>query len=102
MQLFRPERKDAWVDVDVKNPDGSDAQISAVDLCILPQGQTPTEDTDWTAGVYQNGGVPFILAGPDADPTGALWVQAIRSNLWVKTSYSGRVDIARATPIFVQ
>lgn len=64
--------------------DGAPATITALSVALLAPGTTPTATTTWTAAGGTTGAWTVLVAGPDADPTGALVVPAGPTDVWVR------------------
>lgn len=75
----------------VDEANASPPPLSGVDVALLPPRTSPTINTQWTAATYSNGQFTVTLAGPDADPTGALEVSA-SSDLWMRITDEPTVD----------
>lgn len=86
LSMSRIDLRDAEFDVSVTDLGGTPVTPAAVDVAILPSRTRPTAATTWTSGDYTAGTVTVLLAGPDADPTGALVVPATGGDLWVKVT----------------
>lgn len=73
--------------------DGTTATLTGVTVALLPPGATPTAATTWTTAAYTAGVATVLLAGPDADPTGAdLVVPSTGGHLWIRVSDTPEVD----------
>lgn len=65
--------------------------VTLASVALLSPRSKPTLATTWTAATYAGGVVTVLLAGPDADPTGALAVPTT-ADLWVKVTNGTEVD----------
>lgn len=94
MELTRISRKYAYVTLTATLADGSAATVDAVDVSLLPMGDTPTGTTEWIRFPYTDEGAVVLLAGPDADPEGALVVPEDGADLWARVIDDPEVDAA--------
>lgn len=101
MQLSRISRKYGHVTVDAKLYDGSVATVTGVSVALLPVGAVPTGDTVWTTATYTNGEAVVLIAGPDADPTGAIVAPSTR-DLWARVTDSPEVDAVKVGRVDVR
>lgn len=89
--LSRIDRKSRAIDVAAKFPG---VTITGATVALLPplgNRGGPTAATVWAAATYANGVATVLLAGPDADSTGALVVSGT-ADLWVKVASTPEVD----------
>ena len=101
MELTRISRKYGHIPITATLHDGNPATITGVDVALLPSGATPDGDTAWTATDYTNGEAVVLLAGPDADPAGAL-VATATGDLWARITDSPEVDAANVGRIRIR
>lgn len=101
MDLTRISRKYVHVTLDAKLANGTPATLAGVDIALLPVHEYPTSTTTWTPSAYADGQAVVLLAGPDADPVGALVVPANGADLWARITDSPEVDAARIERIVV-
>lgn len=101
MDLNRIDRKYAKVTVTAALANGDPATLTGVDVALLAPRSTPTAATTWTAATYAAGVATVLLAGPDADPAGALVVPATGADLWIRVVDSPEVDATRVQRIAV-
>lgn len=101
MDLNRIDRKYAKVTVTATLANGDPATLTGVDVALLAPRSTPTAATTWTAATYAAGVATVLLAGPDADPAGALVVPATGADLWIRVVDSPEVDATRVQRITV-
>lgn len=101
MELSRIERQYVDITLTATLRDGSPATIAGVDVAILGRRATPTGATVWTPTDYADGTATVLLAGPDADPDGALVVPTGERDLWVRIIDTPEVDTARIERINV-
>lgn len=94
MDLSRIDRIYAKIPITAKLADGTTATIGAVDVALLPPRTTPTGATVWTVATYAAGVATVLLAGPDADPAGALVVPTGGADLWARVVDTPEVDAA--------
>ena len=76
------------------------ATPSAVLVALLPPRSGPSAATVWTSVTYAAGIVTVLLAGPDADPTGAVVVPA-SADLWMKVVDTPEIDAVKVERITV-
>ena len=81
--------------------DGQPVTLTAVDVALLPPRTSPAADTAWTTADYSAGVATVLLAGPAADPSGALVVPVKGADLWVRVTDVSEVDAARVARITV-
>lgn len=101
MNLGRIDRLYVDVVVTATAKDGTPQTLTGVDVALLAPRATPTAATTWTAATYAGGVASLLLAGPDADPTGALVVPATGADLWLRvvdnpetiTALVGRITV---------
>lgn len=102
VDLTRISRLYVEFDVAAVLPDGNPATITGVDVSLLPVNTAPDVDTTWTAAAYAAGVGSVLLAGPDADATGALPVPAAGADLWLRVIDTPEVDAARVVRVTVK
>lgn len=101
MILSRIARKYVRVTVTATLADGSAAELDGVDAALLGPDGRPDAATVWTPATYADGVVSLLLAGPDADPAGALVVPADGAALWLRTVDYPETDVARIDRVIV-
>lgn len=74
---------------------GSPIALTSVVVALLPFRSAPAASTAWSPAAYVNGRVSLTIAGPDADPTGAVQVPAGGAYLWAKDTESATVQAVR-------
>lgn len=84
-QLSRIDRVYRHYDVTATLADGTPATLAGVDVALLAVHGKPTAATGWTPTAYTDGTATVLLAGPDADPTGAVPVQR-KADLWIRVT----------------
>lgn len=84
LSLSRLDRIYGRVDVTGTLADGSPATLTAVSVAMIPAHTRPTATTVWTAATLDGRTLSVLLAGPDADQTGALAVPGGDGELWVR------------------
>lgn len=92
MDLPRIARKYARITIVAKKADGSPANVVGLDAALVPPHDRPDAATSWRATSYAAGVGLVLIAGPDADPTGALVVPSTGADLWVRVTDSPEVD----------
>lgn len=101
VQISRIDRLYRYYDVTATLPNGSPATLTGVTVALLPPRTRPTGATTWTAATYAAGVATVLLAGPDADPTGAVVVPSGGADLWIKVVDTPEVDAERVERITV-
>lgn len=101
MQLARLDKKYAHIAVTATLADGAPAVPAAVEVALLAPYGRPTAATAWTGTTYTNGDAVVLLAGPDADPTGALVIPTDGADLWIRVTDSPEVVAVRVDRIIV-
>lgn len=76
------------------------AGVTGVAVALLAPRGAPSGSTVWTAAEYDDGMFAVLLAGPDADPTGALVVPA-DADLWMRVADAPEVDAERVERVTV-
>lgn len=102
MQLSRVDKVYAHITVTASLADGSPTTLTGVDVAVLAPQATPSASTAWTASTFAAGVAVVLIAGPDADPTGAMVIPAVGADLWVRaidapettTALAGRITVA--------
>lgn len=74
--------------------------LTGVDVALLPPRTSPTAATVWYPAQYADGSFTVLLAGPDADPTGALVVPA-DADIWMRIADTPEVDAEKLERITV-
>jgi hypothetical protein len=100
MNLTRISRKTVFLSYAATAPDGSTTDVDELDLSFLPPYTAPDGATQWHQVTGTNGQIPVLLAGPDADPAGAIAVPETGADAWMKAIEGTEVDatkIARIT-----
>lgn len=92
LTLSRIDRIYRTYDVTATLAGGGPATLTGVDVAVLLPRTTPTASTTWTAATYAAGVATVLLAGPDADPTGALVIPAAGADLWIRVVDTPEVD----------
>lgn len=101
MNLARIERKYAHVAVTAALHDGTAATPTGVEVALLAPRTTPGSATAWTVSTYTAGDAVVLLAGPEADPTGALVVPADGADLWIRVTDNPEVTAAKVARLTV-
>lgn len=101
MLLSRIDRTYAHITVTATLHNGDPATVTAVSVALLPPRRTPTAGTTWTPSAYASGDAVILLAGPDADPDGALTVPEGGADLWVRVPDNPEVQAVKVARIDV-
>lgn len=92
--LSRIDRKTRTYDLSAATLEAAAAippGVVGVDVALVPKRTGPTASTVWVAATYADGTFSVLLAGPDANPAGAL-VVPYDSDLWMRISDAPEVD----------
>jgi hypothetical protein len=84
VEFSRIDRRPVTITVTATNPDGTPATLAAVDVALLPAASGPTGGTAWTTTDFADGAFEVLVAGPDADPAGALVIPRRGGCFWIK------------------
>lgn len=95
MELSLIDKVHATFPLTVKDSDGNAVTPSAVGVAFLPFRGSPDTVTAWIPATYAAGAVTVLLAGPLADPTGAVVVPPGGGQLWVRITDSPEVEAVR-------
>lgn len=101
MILNRIDKQYVEIDVTATLANGDAAPLDGVDVALLAPRHTPTAATTWTAATYAAGTATVLLAGPEANPTGALVVPSGGADLWIRVTDEPEVDAARVERVSV-
>lgn len=101
MELTRITRRYVEVDVSATLAEGGAADLDAVQFAVLSPRARPTGATTWTTASLSAGSAKVLVAGPDADPAGALSVPSGGGDLWLRAVDSAEVDAVRVTRLTV-
>jgi hypothetical protein len=80
---------------------GAPITLAGVDVAVVPHRTDITAATTWTASSYANGTATVLLAGPAADPTGALVIPATGADLWIRVTDSPEVQAVKVGSVLV-
>jgi hypothetical protein len=89
------------IPVTAKLADGSTATITGVDVAVVPRRSEISAATTWTASSYANGTATVLVAGPAADPTGALPIPATGADVWIRVTDSPEVQAVQVGSVLV-
>jgi hypothetical protein len=76
------------------------ATISGVDVALVAPRSWPVAGITWTPTAYSSGTATLLLAGPDADSTGALVVSS-NADLWIRVTDAPEVEAVKVERITV-
>ena len=96
------ERRFQTIPVTAADADGTPVTLTEVKVAVLPPRAAPDGATTWTAGNYANGELTVLLAGPDADPSGAIAIPRGGADLWVRVDDSPEIIAAKVGRVTVQ
>lgn len=102
LTLSRIDRVYRDYDVTATEKDGTPAVLTGVTVALLAPRTTPTSATVWTSATYVSGTATVLLAGPDADPTGALVVPSGGADLWIRIADTPEIDAEKIERVSVQ
>lgn len=100
-EFTRISRKYLRIPVSAAAADGTVATLTGFDVALVPIGGRVDSSTVWTAATFAAGVGTILLAGPDADPTGALAIPAAGADLCVRVTDSPEVDVAAVCRLHV-
>jgi hypothetical protein len=89
--LSRIDRINRTYDVTVTLANGTAQAPATAAFALLSRRANPTATTVWTSVAVVNGAATVLLAGPDANPTGALVVPG-DADLWLRSTDAPEVD----------
>lgn len=94
MRFTLISRKWVYIYLTARLADGSDAVINNgdVQIALTPIRGTPNTATVWYTVTYAAGVASVLLAGPQADPTGAVVLDSAGNDLWLKIVDADEVD----------
>jgi hypothetical protein len=79
------------------------AVIAGVDVALVEPRSAPSGTTTWVASTYATGTATVLVAGYDADPTGALVVPAGQgADLWIRVVDNPEVTATRVMRVIVE
>lgn len=84
MEFSRIDRRPVTITVTAINPDGTPATLDAIDVALLAPAASPTQGTAWKTTNFANGALEVLVAGPNADPDGALVIPTRGGRFWIK------------------
>lgn len=82
--------------------DGSPVTLTTVDVALLPYRTVPSSSTPWTTLPVTNGEVVPLVAGSDADPTGAIVLPTGGGTAWIRETDNPEVKAVPAGFISVR
>ena len=100
-ELSRVDRIYREYGVTAKDAQGQPVEPSGVTVALLPPRTSPTAATTWATATFDGTTATVLLAGPDADPSGAVVVPGDR-DLWIRVADSPEVDAERVERITVR
>lgn len=101
MEISPISKQYVEVGVTVTLADGEPATVSGVDVAVLPIRTSPTASTAWTEAEGDAGSWRVLVAGPSADPAGAVTVPAGGADLWMRVQDNPEVTAAKVVRINV-
>jgi hypothetical protein len=101
VDLTRITRKYAHIDLTVTLANGTPAAVTGVDVAFLDPQAKPTGATEWTPAEPAGDGYRVLLAGPDADPAGAVVITDAVA-LWARVTDTPEVDVVKLDRITVR
>ena len=99
--LSRIDRVQRRYTITATELDGDPATLDGVQVAALPPRTSPTGATTWTTVTFEDGAATVLLAGPDADPDGAVVVPSVGADLWVRATDSPEVTATKVERITV-
>jgi hypothetical protein len=101
VEFTRITRKFIEVFVTATLPDGEVAPLAGVDVSLLTPHATPGDDTVWTPATYADGMARILVAGPEADPSGALPLATGGADLWIRVTDNPEIEAVKVERITV-
>lgn len=101
MEISPIDKVPASFPLTAKDDQGNPVTLTTVAVAVLPFRTHPDASTVWTPATISGGRVNITLAGPYADPTGAVPVPAAGAYLWAKDTESSTVQAVRVDFISV-
>jgi hypothetical protein len=97
------DRLRARVTITEKRADGTAVIPPVVDVTLLPMRTFPNASTVWSApATYTPGVAEAIIAGPYANPSGALVIPTTGADLWVRVTDGDQVVTAMVDRITIK
>jgi hypothetical protein len=91
-----------YVDIAVTaTANGSPLTLTGVDVAVVPRRSEITAAMTWTASSYANGTATVLVAGPAADPTGALVIPATGADVWIRVTDTPEVQAVHVGSVLV-
>lgn len=101
MQLSPVDKVYISIPVTATLLDGSPATLTGVDVAVLPPRTPPDDTTTWMASTYAGGAATVLVAGPDADPAGALVLPVEGGAIWIRVTDSPEVQAVKAGSVVI-
>ncbi len=101
MEFTRLTKKYVAVDVTATSWEGLPETLTGVQAAITDRAATPTALTTWTDCLWNDPTARVLVAGPDADPSGALVLADDGGRLWLRIVDTPEVDLYSAAVIRV-
>lgn len=101
MEFTRVDKKYVNIPVTATLADGAPAVVTAIDVALLTPRARPTAATTWTASSYAAGIATVLIAGPDADPAGALVLPGAGADVYIRLTDNPEVDAKKVGRISV-
>lgn len=101
MQIAGVDRIYAHMTVTATLFDGTAAAVTGIQAAVLRRGTAPSAATPWTSATLVNGRWRVLLAGPYADPAGAIVVPATGGDLWARVTDNPEVQTVKVENVDV-
>jgi hypothetical protein len=101
MEMTAIDRLYARITVSGKLADGTPAVISSISVAAIPPRTRPDSNTAWTAASVSGGVATVLVAGPAADPAGAIPIPAAGADLWIRIIDGPEVEAVKADRITI-
>lgn len=97
---FSPvSRKNVYLTLTARLASGQLTSIAGASVAVVPPREAPSSSTTWVDAVWNSPVARILVAGPQADPTGALVLPSGGGDLWVRITDATEVDAVFAVRI---
>lgn len=92
MNISPIDRVYAHIAITATDSTGATVSLTSVDVAALPFRADPTAATSWVAAPVTNGAAQVLVAGPAADPSGAIPIPVSGARLWMRVTSNPEVQ----------